>query len=120
MLRPGGGSGCLGTAQHCRGMTNWPNTIQCLRQDDLMSLGTKSFATEGIHDKVHDKVHDEVRDKVHEKVHDKRSWYQDPGTKISGEGVLQRFWYQDLWGNGSCMMGELPPRQTLTDILSLL
>ena len=37
-------------AQHCTGMTNWPNTIQCLGEDDLMSLGIKSFATKGIHD----------------------------------------------------------------------
>ena len=51
-----------------------------------MSLGTKSFATEDVHDRVHDKVydkiHDKVHDKVHDKIHDKRSWYQDPGTKI--------------------------------------
>ena len=31
-------------AQHCKGMTNWPNTIQCLDSDDLMSLGIKSSA----------------------------------------------------------------------------
>ena len=42
-----------------------------------MSLGIKSFATEGVHDKVHDKVHG----KVHDKIHD---WYQDLGTKIFG------------------------------------
>ena len=59
-----------------------------------MSLGTKSFATEGIHDKVHDKIHDNV--------HDKSSWYQH------------------LWGNRSCMTGEPPSRHTLPDILSLL
>ena len=66
-----------------------------------MSLGTKSFATEGLRDKVHDKVHDKIHDRVHDKVHDKvydkvhgkKSWYQDPGTKILvprslGEPVL--------------------------------
>ena len=53
-------------------MTNWPNTIQCLGSDDIMSLGIKSFATEGFHDKVHE---------VHDKVH---NWYQDLGTKIFG------------------------------------
>ena len=31
-------------AQHCTGMTNWPNTIQCLGLDDLVSLGIKSSA----------------------------------------------------------------------------
>ena len=31
-------------AQHCTGMTNWPNTIQCLGSDDIMSLGIKSSA----------------------------------------------------------------------------
>ena len=25
-------------------MTNWPNTIQCLGSDDIMSLGIKSSA----------------------------------------------------------------------------
>ena len=54
-----------------------PQTIQCLGQDDIMSLGIQSFATEGVHDKVHDKVHDMVRGKVHD-------WYQDLGTKIFG------------------------------------
>ena len=54
-------------------MTNWPNTIQCLGSDDIMSLGIKSFATEGVHDKVHDKDHD--------KVH---NWYKDLGNKIFG------------------------------------
>ena len=34
--------------QHCTAMTNWPNTIQCLGSDDIMSLGIKSFATEGV------------------------------------------------------------------------
>ena len=53
MLRHGGGAGA--SAQHCTGMTNWLNTIG---SDDIMSLGIKSFATEGVHDKVHDKVHD--------------------------------------------------------------
>ena len=62
---------------HCTGMTNCPNTIQCLGSDNIMSLCIKSFATEGVHDKV--------RDKVHDKVHD---WYQDLGTKILGEPVL--------------------------------
>ena len=38
------------SAQHCTGVTKWPNTIQCLGEDDLMSLGIKSFATEDIHD----------------------------------------------------------------------
>ena len=42
------------SAQHCTGMTNWPNTIQCLGSDDIMSLGIKSFATEGIHDRFLD------------------------------------------------------------------
>ena len=27
---------------------NWPNTIQCLGSDDIMSLGIKSFATGGV------------------------------------------------------------------------
>ena len=36
-----------------------------------MSLGVKSFATEGVHDKIHDKLHDKVHDKVRDKVHDK-------------------------------------------------
>ena len=36
----GGGA----AAQHCAGMTNWPNTIQCLGSDDIMSLGIKSSA----------------------------------------------------------------------------
>ena len=40
----GAGGGCPGTALHCTGMTNWPNTIQCLGLDDLMSLGIKSSA----------------------------------------------------------------------------
>ena len=31
-------------AQHCTGMTNWPNTIQCLGSDDIMSLGIESLA----------------------------------------------------------------------------
>ena len=31
-------------AQHCTSMTNWPNTIQCLGSDDIMSLGIKSSA----------------------------------------------------------------------------
>ena len=41
---------CWGTAaagasaQHCTGMTNWRNTIQCLGEDDIMSLGIKSSA----------------------------------------------------------------------------
>ena len=47
------------------------NTMQCLGSDDIMSLGIKSFATEGVRDKVHDKVHDKVPDKVHDKVHGK-------------------------------------------------
>ena len=46
------------SAQHCTGMTNWPNTIQCLGSDDIMSLGIKSFATESVHDKIHDNVHE--------------------------------------------------------------
>ena len=45
---------------NCKAMTNWPNTIQCLGSDGIMSLGTKSFAVEGVHSKVHDKVHDKV------------------------------------------------------------
>ena len=32
------------SAQHCTGMANWPNTIQCLASDDIMSLGIKSSA----------------------------------------------------------------------------
>ena len=32
------------SAQHCTGMTNWPNTIQCHGSDDIMSLGIKSSA----------------------------------------------------------------------------
>ena len=59
------------SAQHCTGMTTWPNTIHCLGSDDIMSLGIKSFATVGVHDKVHDKVRDKVHDKVRDKVHDK-------------------------------------------------
>ena len=64
------------SAQHCTGITNWPNTIQCLGSDDIMSPGIKSFATEGVHDKVHEKVHGKVHGKVHDKVHDKagRDW----------------------------------------------
>ena len=31
-------------AQHCTAMTNWPNTIQCLGSDDIMSLDIKSSA----------------------------------------------------------------------------
>ena len=31
-------------AQHCTGMANWSNTIQCLGSDDIMSLGIKSSA----------------------------------------------------------------------------
>ena len=30
--------------RHCTGMTKWPNTIQCLGSDDIMSLGIKSSA----------------------------------------------------------------------------
>ena len=38
-----------GASAHCRkGMTNWPNTIQCLGSDDIMSFGIKSSATEGV------------------------------------------------------------------------
>ena len=37
------GSGASNTAL-CTGMTNWPNTIQCLGSDDIMSLGIKSSA----------------------------------------------------------------------------
>ena len=33
------------SAQHCTGMTNWPNTIHCLGQDDIMSLGIQSSAS---------------------------------------------------------------------------
>ena len=29
---------------HCTGMANWPNTIQCLGSDDIMSLGIMSSA----------------------------------------------------------------------------
>ena len=36
----------LSSAQHCTGMTKWPNTIQCLCSDDVKSLGIKSSATE--------------------------------------------------------------------------
>ena len=36
------------SSQHCTGMTKWLNTIQCLGSDDIMSLGIKSFATEGV------------------------------------------------------------------------
>ena len=45
---------CWGTsrrhtsAQQCASITTWPNTIQCLASDDIMSLGIKSFATEGV------------------------------------------------------------------------
>ena len=67
-----------------------------------MSLGTKSFATEGVHDKVHHKVHDKVHDKVHHKVHDKRSKYQDPGAKI----LVPRSWYQEL---GTKISGGIGP-----------
>ena len=31
-------------AQHCTGMANWPNTIQCLGSDDIMSLDIESSA----------------------------------------------------------------------------
>ena len=55
-----------------------------------MSLGTKSFATEGIHDKVHDTVHDETRFTTRFTI---RFTTKDPGTKIPvprslGEPVL--------------------------------
>ena len=30
--------------RQCTGMANWPNTIQCLGSDDIMSLGIKSSA----------------------------------------------------------------------------
>ena len=46
VLRHRGGGGA--SAQHCKAMTNWPNTIQCLGSDDIMSLGIKSSATEGV------------------------------------------------------------------------
>ena len=36
------------SAQHCTGMTSWPNTIHCPAYDDIMSFGIKSFATEGV------------------------------------------------------------------------
>ena len=45
VLRLGGGSG---TAQHSTATTNCRITIQCLGSGDLMSLGIKSSATEGI------------------------------------------------------------------------
>ena len=46
MLRHGGDGA---SAQHCTGMTNWPNTIQSLGSDDIVSLGIKSSsATEGV------------------------------------------------------------------------
>ena len=32
------------SAQDCTGMANWPNTIQCLGSDDIISLGIKSSA----------------------------------------------------------------------------
>ena len=35
---------CRTSAQQCTGMTNWPNTIQYLGSDDIMSLGIKSSA----------------------------------------------------------------------------
>ena len=35
-------------AQHCTGMANWPNTIQCLAYDDIMPLGIKSSAFLGV------------------------------------------------------------------------
>ena len=56
-----------------------------------MSLGIKSFATEGFHDKVHDKVQDKVHDKAHDKVHD---WYQDLGTKIFSGNRLWQAWME--------------------------
>ena len=40
----GSTAAAVASAQHCKGMTNWPNTIQCLGSDDIMSLGIKSFA----------------------------------------------------------------------------
>ena len=33
--------------RHCTGMTNWPNTIQCLGSDNIMSLGIKSSKNPG-------------------------------------------------------------------------
>ena len=54
---------------------------------DIMSLGIKSFAADGVHDKVHDQVHD--------KVH---NWYQDLGTKIFGGTILVR--WRDPPGGG--------------------
>ena len=41
---------CSGTrrrrasAQHCTGKAKWPNTIQCLGSDDIMSLDIKASA----------------------------------------------------------------------------
>ena len=46
VLRHGGGGGA--SAQHSTALHNWPNAIQCLGSDDIMSLGIKSFATEGV------------------------------------------------------------------------
>ena len=40
------------SAQHCTGMTNWPNTIQCLGSDDIMSPGIKSSALLRVKDLV--------------------------------------------------------------------
>ena len=37
-------------AQHCTGMANWPNTIQCFSSDDIMSLGIKSSAFPRVED----------------------------------------------------------------------
>ena len=60
---------CLCSAVLRHPPPNLPNTTQHLGSDD-MSLGIKSFAIEGVHDKVHHKVHDKVRDKVLDKVQD--------------------------------------------------
>ena len=51
-----GGSGA--SAQHCTAMNKWPNTIQHLGSDDIMSLDIKSFAAElvGTKDMLRDLV----------------------------------------------------------------
>ena len=64
--------------------------VQCLGSDDMMSLGIKSFATEGVHDKVLDRVHDWYQD-LGTRILAPRSWYQDLGIKI----LVPRSWYRD-------------------------
>ena len=75
VLRHSGG-GCLSTTLHRHDQVAKYHPVP--NSDDIISVSIKSFATEGVHnrvrgkvlDKVHDKVLDNVHDKVRDKVHD--------------------------------------------------